>query len=216
MAASQSGQNHFARVFVGPNTVIGSAFAQQSGAMAGRGIATSAAAHAGVGLPTLGNTNMKFNSSRWTRSAAEAEGLSIFDMKGAMSAIQDGPDDAAKKRAHPAAIAHAARVARAQQMGASWFGFKVFPDLTPGRAFMWGTILAVYAVGASTMIAAQSLDIKSVDDIKVKMQAAFAPYREALKETGYATRGQMELQQSPQALQTLSSFGQNLRRALAN
>lgn len=46
------------------------------------------AAHAGVGLPTLGNTNMKFNSSRWTR-AAEAEGLSIFDMKGAMSAIQD-------------------------------------------------------------------------------------------------------------------------------
>ena len=31
---------------------------------------------------------MKFNSSRWTRSA-EAEGLSIFDMKGAMSAIQD-------------------------------------------------------------------------------------------------------------------------------
>lgn len=215
MNTSHSGQNHFARVLVGPNTVIGSAFAQQSGAMAGRGIATSATAHAGVGLPTLGNTNMKFNSSRWTRSA-EAEGLSIFDMKGAMSAIQDGPDDAAKKRAHPAAIAHAARVARAQQMGASWFGFKLFPDLTPGRAFMWGSIAALYAVGASSMIVARALDIQSVDDIKVKMQAAFAPYKDALKETGCATRGQMELQKSPEALQSMASFGQNLRRALAN
>lgn len=55
-----------------------------------------------------------------------------------------------------------------------------------------------------------------VDDIKVKMQAAFAPYKAALKETGFATRGQMQLQQSPEALQTMSSFGQNLRRALAN
>lgn len=215
MATSQSGQNHIARVLVRPNTIIGSAFAQPSGGMAARGLATSSSAHAGVGLPTLGNTNMKFNSSRWTRSA-EAEGLSIFDMKGAMSAIQDGPDDAAKKRAHPAAIAHAARVARAQQMGASWFGFKLFPDLTPGRAFMWGSILAVYAVGASAAICARALDIGSVDDIKVKMQTAFAPYKEALKETGCATRGQMELQKSPEALQTMSSFGQNLRRALAN
>lgn len=43
MATSQSAQNHFARVLVGPNTVIGSAFAQQSGAMASRGIATSTA-----------------------------------------------------------------------------------------------------------------------------------------------------------------------------
>lgn len=42
MATSQSGQNHFARVLVGPNTIVGSAFAQQSGAMAGRGFATSA------------------------------------------------------------------------------------------------------------------------------------------------------------------------------
>lgn len=73
-----------------------------------------------------------------------------------------GPDDAAKKRAHPAAIAHAARVARAQQMGASWLGYKIFPDLTPGRAFMWGSIMAVYAVGAASMVTAQALDIKSV------------------------------------------------------
>lgn len=73
-----------------------------------------------------------------------------------------GPDDAAKKRAHPAAVAHAARVARAQQLGASWFGFKLFPDLTPGRAFMWGTIVAVYAVGMSAVVTARALDIGSV------------------------------------------------------
>lgn len=206
---------HFARIFAGPDNVISSAFAQQQTAFAPRSIATSSSAHAGVALPTLGNTNMKFNSSRWTRSGAE-EGLSIFDIKGAMKAAQEGPDEAAKKRMHPAAIAHAERVARAQQMGVSVWGYKVFPDLTPGRAFMWGTILAVYAVGMSALVTARALDIHSVDDIKEKMQAAFAPYKEALRNSAGGARGHIELKESPEALQHLQSFGLVLRRSLAN
>ena len=43
MAQSNSGRTHFARVLVGPSTVIGSAFVQQPGSMASRGIATSSA-----------------------------------------------------------------------------------------------------------------------------------------------------------------------------
>jgi hypothetical protein len=47
-------------------------------------------------------------------------------------------------------------------MGASLWGFKLFPDLTPGRAFMWGTILAVYTVGAVSVVSARALGIQSV------------------------------------------------------
>ena len=39
---------------------------------------------------------------------------------------------------------------------------QVFPDLTPGRAFMWGTILAVYAVGAASYGVARAAGVTSV------------------------------------------------------
>jgi hypothetical protein len=40
-----------------------------------------------IGIPTLGETGMKFRSSRWTQCGAE-EGLSVFDVRGAMEAIE--------------------------------------------------------------------------------------------------------------------------------
>ena len=39
-------------------------------------------------IPTLGNTGVKFNSSRWT-NVGEEMGLSVFDTKGAMDCIQN-------------------------------------------------------------------------------------------------------------------------------
>lgn len=39
-------------------------------------------------IPTLGNTGIKFNSSRWTTSGDQM-GLSVFDTKGAMECIQN-------------------------------------------------------------------------------------------------------------------------------
>ena len=45
-----------------------------------------AARAAAVGLPTLGETNMTFNGSRWAQGGAD--GMSVFDMKGAMETLQ--------------------------------------------------------------------------------------------------------------------------------
>lgn len=73
-----------------------------------------------------------------------------------------GPDEVSKKRVHPAALAHANRVARAQQAGVTLYGYKLFPDLTPGRAFMWGSILAAWTVGSVALASARALDIYSV------------------------------------------------------
>lgn len=73
-----------------------------------------------------------------------------------------GPEQVSSKRVHPAQLAHAARIARAQQISLTVYGFKVFPDLTPGRAFMWGTILAAYAVGMTSYAVARNVGITSV------------------------------------------------------
>jgi hypothetical protein len=43
-------------------------------------------AAAAAPLPTLGDTGIKFNGSRWQGGAEE--GMSVFDMKGAMEALQ--------------------------------------------------------------------------------------------------------------------------------
>jgi hypothetical protein len=53
-----------------------------------------------------------------------------------------------------------------------------------------------------------------VDDIKVKMQAAFEPYKAALRSSAGATRSQIELKESPEAIQQLQAFGETLRRVL--
>jgi hypothetical protein len=73
-----------------------------------------------------------------------------------------GPEELSSKRVHPAQLAHAARIARAQQVGITLYGFKVFPDLTPGKAFMWGSIVAVYVVGLASFSIARSVGITSV------------------------------------------------------
>lgn len=218
MAQTRS-STHFAFRLAGADNTISSAFRQPSNSsyQVPRSLNMSsqpAKKPNAVGLPTLGDTGIKFNSSRWTRGGKQ-EGLSVFDVKGAMDALEKGPDEAAKKRAHPAALAHANRVARAQQVGVTLFGFKVFPDLTPGRAFMWGSIFAVYSVGAASMLTARALDIKSMDDIKVKMQAAFEPLKAALKQSGEGTRTQLEPAESPEAVQQLQAFGETVKRALS-
>ena len=118
------------------------------------------------------------------------------------------------KRVHPAQLAHAARIARAQQMAVTVAGFKVFPDLTPGRAFMWGSILAVYAVGVASFTVARSVGVTSVDDIRDKMQAAFAPYKDAMQASATAAKGSLTLRERPEAFEQLRELGVNISRTL--
>lgn len=213
---AQGRSTHFAFALAGRDNAFTAPFRQQA-AQLPRSMNMSS--FAGVpppptaAIPTLGNTGVKFNSSRWT-SVGEEMGLSVFDTKGAMDCIQNGPDEHAKRRIHPAALAHANRVARAQQAGVTLYGYKVFPDLTPGRAFMWGSILAAWAVGSVALASARALDIHSVNDVKVKLQAAFAPLKETLRRQAGEARSSIELKEQPAAIQHMQNFGHTLRRSL--
>jgi hypothetical protein len=53
-----------------------------------------------------------------------------------------------------------------------------------------------------------------VDDVKGKMQLAFAPYKQALTSAAGSTRSQIELKESPEFIQQMQSLGQTLRRNL--
>lgn len=129
-----------------------------------------------IGLPTLGNVPVALNSSKWAApQAADASAMSIFDIKGAISTLST-PVDPSTMTAGMVALN--ARVARAQQQQATLAGFRVLPDLTPGRALMWGTILAVWGTATVTVLAARALDIHTLADVPVKMKEHLQPVKE--------------------------------------
>jgi hypothetical protein len=53
-----------------------------------------------------------------------------------------------------------------------------------------------------------------VDDIKVKMQEYFAPYKVQLANVAQSAKGKMELEQRPVVVQQLERFGHTVNHAL--
>ena len=60
-------------------------------------------------------------------------------------------------------------------------GYRVLPELTPGRALLWGTVLAVYGTSALVMSTASYLEIKSLGDVKETMSRVLGPFGEGLR-----------------------------------
>lgn len=54
-------------------------------------------------------------------------------------------------------------------------GYRLLPEFTPGRAMLWGTILAVWGTAAVVASTAKSLDIKTTDEAAGKLRDVFAP-----------------------------------------
>jgi hypothetical protein len=52
---------------------------------------------------------------------------------------------------------------------------QVLPDLPPSRALMWGTIVAVWAVGGAAMRVSKSMGIESVADVQSRFNQALSP-----------------------------------------
>ena len=44
-------------------------------------------------------------------------------------------------------------------------GYRLLPQLTPGRAFMWGSIFSLWATAGLAMTAARHLDIHTVCEL---------------------------------------------------
>lgn len=110
-------------------------------------------------------TNISLGRGRWV-----SDETSIFS-------VADGKRMASTP-APPGTVYEGLRMAKIQKAaleGPTLAGYRLLPELTPGRAFLWGTILAVWGTGALAAGAARGLDIKDASDASAKLKAAFAP-----------------------------------------
>jgi hypothetical protein len=53
--------------------------------------------------------------------------------------------------------------------------------MTPGRALMWGTIVAVWGTGALVMSTAKYLGIETLGDVPGRMQEVLSPLGDSLR-----------------------------------
>lgn len=59
-------------------------------------------------------------------------------------------------------------------------GFRVLPELTPGRAFLWGSVLALWGSLAAVKMTASHIGIHSFEEAPGVLRAALSPYGTAL------------------------------------
>lgn len=60
-------------------------------------------------------------------------------------------------------------------------GYRLLPAMTPGRAMLWGTVLAVWGTAALVASTARSLGIQGAEDAGPKLRAALQPLGEAVE-----------------------------------
>ena len=72
-------------------------------------------------------------------------------------------------------------------------GYRLLPELTPGRAMLWGTVIAIWATSAVVATTMRNLDINGTQDASSKMRAVVGPWAEALQNKLAPLRAGMSL-----------------------
>jgi hypothetical protein len=123
---------------------------------------------------------MRHSGSKWAASTGTVEGVSLFNVRGAVELAKGTKDKLPVQRALPVA----APTEGVLQLGR--MSLRLMPDFTPSRALVWGTVLACWAVGGVTVMAAQSMGFSSVEDVRDKVGATMLPAAAACR--SYMTR----------------------------
>jgi hypothetical protein len=140
---------------------------------------------------SMGNLGSQVNMGRmrWT-----SDGVSIFS-------VADGKELAstpAKPLNHYENIRMQKIQKAALQTPTVLGGYRVLPAMTPGRALLWGTVLAIYGTSAVVMSTASYLEIKSIGEVRETMARVLGPLGRSLKDgmAGFsAMRGQGEVRE---------------------
>jgi hypothetical protein len=115
---------------------------------------------------------LSVSGSKWAASTATVEGVSLFDVRGALKLAQGGQDKLPVQRSLPPP----------QMVMLGGVRLKLMPDYTPGRAIVWGTILSCWLVGGISAKVAQSMGIRTIADVRGTFSDAFSPGVAALRE----------------------------------
>jgi hypothetical protein len=118
-------------------------------------------------------TRVSLGRARWTHDGGAH--ASIFS-------VADGKRLAAEPARHATAweAARAARVARAAVETPVVAGMRLMPTYTPGRALLWGSVLAAWGTGALAASAARSFGIREPADVGPALEPHLAPLAAAV------------------------------------
>ena len=116
-------------------------------------------------------TQFSLGKGRWS-----AEDVSIFS-------VADGKRMASTP---PKAITtyesiRMAKITKASFETPTMAGYRLLPEFTPGRAMLWGTVIAMWATGAVVASAMRNLDIQGAEDASSKIRSVVAPWAETLQ-----------------------------------
>lgn len=122
----------------------------------------------------MGNlgTKVSMGRMRWT-----SDGVSIFSVADGKKLAETAP----KPLNHYENIRMMKIQKAAMQTPTVLGGYRLLPEMTPGRALMWGTIVAVWGTGALVMSTAKYLGIEQLGDVPEKMQEVLSPLGNALQ-----------------------------------
>lgn len=97
-------------------------------------------------------------------------------------AVEEGKRLASTPRRLPSAfeIKQAEAIRRAAANTPLVNGYRLYPNMSPGRAVFWGTVAAVAGTALGTKLAMLWLGIREMEDVNVRLQEAMRPFGESL------------------------------------
>ena len=107
-------------------------------------------------------TQVSFGPGRWVTDEA-----SVWDVKAGKELAQTP-----SKQATWAEEIRARKVAKAQYESPLVAGYRLLPEFTPGRALVWGTILAVWGTMFGTVLASKVTGITTVSAATVAQRSS--------------------------------------------
>lgn len=153
-------------------------------------------------------TRVSLGRARWTHDGGS--GASIFS-------VADGRKLASEPARHATAweAARAARVARASIETPLLAGVRVMPVYSPGRALLWGTVLAAWGTGAIVASTARSLEIREAGDVGRVLTPRLAPLAAAVASIVEPWRGSLSVASSSTAGDGARELGRRVKARLA-
>lgn len=123
-----------------------------------------------------------------TAAATPSRPASIFS-------VADGRRLASEPVRHLTAFeaARAARVARCAAETPLVAGIRLMPVYTPGRALLWGTVLAAWATAAAVASSARALGVTRVEEAPEKLRACLAPAANAMRGAAEPWKGALAI-----------------------
>jgi hypothetical protein len=89
--------------------------------------------------------------------------------------------------------ARAARVAKHSVETPLVAGLRLMPIYTPGRALLWGTVLAAWGTAAAVASSARALGVQSAADAPDALRAYFAPAAARMRSRAEPLKGSLAI-----------------------